>query len=176
MKKVRFVIPIFLIVLFLTSCANQSPPVIKHGAFPFYLKYVMHGKTYEIRDTVICDFNGYDMSVGKIRSWEEHLKSGRDRISIILKENKASVLKPGRINQVSELYFNYGEAQYYMGDPNARTALHAKPNFCYVETYEESPEITTTDATNLTEKQLQVCFGIKVIKWRFRKPINNIFI
>lgn len=175
MKKVRFIISVLLITLFLTSCANQSPPSIKHGEFPFYLKYEMHGKIYEIRDTVICDFAGYDFSVGKTRSWEERLKSGRDRISIILKENEASVLKPGRINKVSELYFSYGEAQYYMGDPNANDAIYAKPDFCYVETYDETPKITSIDATNLTKKQLQRYFGIKVIKWTFSKPIDNDF-
>jgi hypothetical protein len=156
------IIAVLFIRLSLTSCANQSPPSIKHGEFPFYLKYEMHGKIYEIRDTVICDFSGYDISggFGKYRSWEEHLKSGRDRFSIILKENEASVLKPGRINRRSELYFNYGEAQYYMGDPNAKSALHAKPNFCYVETYDETPNTTNIDATNLTSKQLQMYFGI----------------
>lgn len=175
MTKASLIISVFLIVLFLASCANQSPPSIKHGEFPFHLEYEMYGKPYEIRDTVICDFDGYDMSAGKFRSWEEHLKSGRDRISIMRKENKASVLKPGRINKVSELYFSYGDAQYYMGDPNARTALHAKPSFCYVETYEETPQTTRVDATNLTRKQLQLHFGIRVIKWAFSKPIDNMF-
>lgn len=168
---------VFLTMLLLTSCANQSPPSIKHGAFPFHLIYEVHGKTYDIRDAVICDFSGYDSSggVGKFRTWEDHLKSGRGRISIILRQNGASVLKPGRINKVSELYFDYGDAQYYMGDPNARTATHAKPNFCYVETYDESPKITKIDATVLTRKQLQRYFGIKVIKWTFSKPIDNLF-
>jgi hypothetical protein len=53
--------------------------------------------------------------------------------------------------------------------------LHAKPNFCYVETYDETPEITSIDATNLTKKQLQMYFGIKVIKWTVSKPIDNEF-
>lgn len=181
MRKIRYkviyaVIAIVSIAVILSSC-DQLPPKIEQGEFPFSLKYKLNGEIHEVKDTVICEFAGFDVSggFGKYRSWNEYLKSGTDRISILHNENVHSVLNPQRVDAEIEVYFDYGEGMYYMGDPNAKSAIHAKPHICYVETYNESPNVTRTDATPLTEKQLKEYFDIEIIELSFSKPINNTF-
>lgn len=180
MKKVAFVFTLLSFVfVVLTGCGSydELPPKIKYGEFPFKLKYELNGKIYDINDTVICDFDDFDISggFGKSRNWKERLKSGSDRFTIISNENVYSVLEPGRVNKSSGIYFDYGDGQYYMGDPNADSAIHSSPHFCYVETYEKSPKKTHVYATPLTKEQLQKYFGIKIIEWTFSKPIKNTF-
>lgn len=176
MKKIAFVIMFLsLIVVVITGCGNELQPKIKHGEFPFKLKYELNGKSYDINDTVICDFEGFDISggFGKFRTWKENLESGKHRFTIILNENIHSVLQSGRVNKRSEVYFEYGDGNYYMGDPDG--AIHAMPHFCYVETYEKSPKETHVEATPLTKEQLQKYFGIKIVEWTFSQPIKNTF-
>lgn len=180
MKKAAFVITLLsFIFVVLTGCGsfNELPPKIEHGEFPFKLRYELNGKIYDINDTVICDFDGFDITggFGKFRTWEEQLESGSDRFTIILDQNVQSVLKSGRVNKRSEVYFDYGHGDYYMGDPSANSAIHSRPHFCYVETYEESPKETHIYATPLTKEQLQKYFDIKIIEWTFSKPIKNTF-
>jgi len=178
MKKLVFVsilLSLIFIVFTIFGSYDQLPPKIKHGEFPFKVKYELNGKIYEINDTVVCDFNGFDSSsgLGNLRTWEEHLKSGSDRFTIILNENVHSVFESGRVNKSSEVYFDYGDGEYYMGD--ADSAIHSSPHFCYVEFYEKSPKVSYVDATPFTKEQLQNYFGIKIIEWTFSKPIKNTF-
>lgn len=181
MRKTRYkaiyaVIAIVSIAGILCGC-DQLPPTIESGEFPFNLEYKLNEEIYEVKDIVICDFAGFDNSsgFGKFRTWNEYLKSGTDRITILHYENVHSVLKPQRVNTKIEVYFDYGDGMYYMGDSNAKSAVHAKPHICYVETYNESPKVTRIEATPLTKKQLQEYFNIEIIELSFSKPINNTF-
>jgi hypothetical protein len=176
-KILRIITLLSFIFIVLAGCGsyNELPPKIKYGEFPFELKYELNEKIYDINDTVICDFGGFDISggFGKFRTWNEHLKSGSHRFTIILNKNVNSVLEPGRVNKSSEVYFDYGDGKYYMDHPDG--AIHSSPHFCYVETYDKSPKETHVDATPLTKEQLQKYFGIKIIEWTFSEPIKNTF-
>lgn len=154
---------------------NPSPPIIKHGEFPFHLNYEMNGKVYDINDSVVCDFDriGSNSGFGEIRWWNEHLKSGTERITILRKENVRSIIKPNRIDSKIEVYYNYGDANFFMGDPTG--ASSEKPQIEYIETYEESPKEIVIEATELTPKQLQKYFDIRIIDWTHSQPIKNTF-
>ncbi len=156
---------------------KQLPPTIKYGEFPFHLIYEFNGEIYDIEDVVVCEFDGFDISggFGERRTWDEYLKSGKDRISIFVDKNVPSVLNPERINTRAEVYIDFGTGEYYMGDPNGKSGTHGKPNIFYVERYDISDKITMNDATNLTEKQVEEFFGIKIIKWDFSEPMKNEF-
>jgi hypothetical protein len=158
------------------SIFNPLPPIIKHGEFPFHLKYELNGKVYEINDTVVCDFdmigeNGG--SIGKERMWKEHLKSGKDRITLISDNDVPSVIHPKRINSKIEVYYNYGSATFFMDDPSGSTS--EKPQVEYIETYNKSSRVTVIDATPLSAKQLQKYFGIKIISYDYSPPIKNTY-
>lgn len=155
---------------------DPLPPTIKHGEFPFELKYEMNGKTYDVSDTVVCDFDYVGVNgggFGKIRWWKEHLKSGTRRITILSDNNVRSIIKPDRIDSKIEIYYNYGSATYFMGDPRGSTS--EKPQIEYIETYSKSPKATVVDATPLTAEQLQKNFGIKIISYSYSPPIKNTF-
>ena len=178
MKKSGYIIVIILIIITFCSCAEtQKPPKIESGEFPFHFIYELNGETHDIEDTVVCEFRGYDGSAWftKSRSWNEYLKSGVGRISIIVDENINSVLNPQRVNSEIEVFLDYGSGDYYMGDPNARSLIHGKPHVCYRERYNESEKVTVSEATILSEKQLEELFGIKIIEFSFSTPIKNTF-
>jgi len=163
----------------MTNCGyeeTQPAPIIEDGEFPFHFIYEINGETFNIEDTVVCKFSGFDQSAWftKPRTWDEHLKSGTKRISIISFENVPSVLNPARVNNRSEVWLDYGTGDYYMGeDMSGRT--RDKPRIAYLEEYSESPNVTRIEDTPLTEKQLKDYFGIKIIEFTFSKPIKDTY-
>ena len=42
---------------------EQKPPQIETGEFPFVVEYEMNGENFVIEDTVVCEFNRYELSV-----------------------------------------------------------------------------------------------------------------
>ena len=181
MRKSRCIIIVAIaasLTLALCGCdETQKPPATEEGEFPFRFVYELNGETYDIEDAVVCKFRGYDYSAWftKPRRWDAYLKSGTGRISILSEENVYSVLNPRRLNIEIEVFLDYGRAEYYMEDPNARSFVHCKPQISYRETYRESERATISDITALSNKQLEKYFGIKVIEFTFSKPINNTF-
>ncbi|MCG7406520.1 hypothetical protein MH117_03755 [Paenibacillus sp. ACRRX] len=164
-----------IIIVSLNGCGKPLPPTIKHGEFPFHLKYELNGKVYDINDIVVCDFReiSSNSGLGYIRKWDDFLKSGTNRISILSDENVHSVLKPNRVNSRVEVFYNYGLARYFMGDPDG--SFSEKPQIKYIEEYSIKPNETHFDSTPLTEEQLEKYFGIKIIEWNYSKPIKNTF-
>lgn len=174
-----FVLPPLFVVGLIVWAGNipdPLPPTIKHGEFPFELKYEMNGKTYDVSDTVVCDFSNISVNgggFGKIRWWKEQLKSGTRRITILSENNVRSIIKPDRIDSKIEIFYNYGSATYFMGDP--RGSVSEKPQIEYIETYSERPNVIVNNATPLTAEQLQTNFGIKIINYNHSPPIKNTF-
>lgn len=179
-KKVIPMVLSILIALFLSACGiiNEAAPKITEGEFPFVVEYEMNGEIYLIEDTVVCSFDGYDMSNEfsfiNTRTWHQYLKSGQEerRLFIEFEPNTESVLTKGRINTESRLILNYGFGGYYLGDPHYKTK---KPCINYVETYKASEKASYSMHTEMSEKQLEEYFGIKIIRFQFSKPIKNIF-
>lgn len=166
------------IILLVNISENQVPPQITEGEFPFVVEYEIDGNTYIIEDTVICSFSGYDYSAWftKPRTWNEYLKSrGEGKTVIFQEENNYSVLKPRRLNERSRVVLNYGSAEYYMGDPNQRGMIYAKPFFYYSERYATDERTTHNTGTELSEEELEKHFGIKIKRFEFSKPIKNKF-
>lgn len=165
-----------LFTVFLGGCTDELPPSIKHGEFPFHIKYEVHGKIYDIKDTVICDYTGFDESLGyKTRTWDAKLRDESYFITVLSFQNTPSIFDSKRINKSARVSINFGRAEYYMGDPNAESLVSAKPTIKYYETYDESERVEQNDSTPLTKKQLEKYFGIKVLEWTFSKPIKNTF-
>lgn len=180
MKKVAIISIISICVVLFTLIAftvfefiigiEEKPPKIETGEFPFLVEYEMNGERFIIKDSVVCEFDGYDLSVPSInkpRKWKEYLKSGEeDKCIIINQENEKSSIKKHRNNEWARLELFYGCAEYYMGDPTAWSLVTKYPQFIYYEEFKQ---------TKLSEKDLEKYFGIKIIRFEFSEPIENEF-
>lgn len=178
MKKGWGICVLALLAALTTGCADQKPPEQKTGEFPFRVVYTQDGETYTIEDTVVCTYTDLDHSswIGARRTWEAHLASGLEGQAILLeKENVPSILEQKRMDERIRLVLHYGTGGYYMGDPNANSMIHAKPHICYIETYSTSPKVTHTEATELSEAELETQFGIKLVEFTFQDPVDNTF-
>ncbi len=181
MKKFFLLITYLILILSLSGCQKgyEPAPKITEGEFPFVLEYEMNGQRYLIEDTVVCEFNNYDLSnpfpfVDYSRSWYEELESGDEskRLFVEFDENTESVLVKGRKNIESRVILFYGSGGYYLGDPN-----HSDKEPCinYVEEYKTSEKVSHIETTTLTNEQLEKYFDIKIIRFEFSKPIENTF-
>lgn len=178
-----FILSVMIVVL--SGCADDLPPEIEYGEFPFRFVYEMNGETYIIEDTVVCTYSGMDGSGGirKIRCWSSDLKESEKLIdpedgwyigseSIIKlssNKNEYSKLSPNRKNIRSCIYLYCGDPGYYMGEQKGSAAR--------IEYYEkfETPQGESGAYTVLTEKQLEEFFGVKIIEFTFSDPIENTF-
>lgn len=165
----------------LSGCGWFSPerayePVETYGEFPFQLTYELDGEIHDIQDAVVCEFlhvSNTSGEIGRSRKWKQSLKSGADRITLLQEEHAPSAFHPDRINEQIEIYYSYGYASYFMGDP--RGLRYEKPRIWYNEVYKDAPNSTRIEATPLTEEQLEEHFGIRVIDWTYAEPISNTF-
>lgn len=153
-----------------TYFTHVPEPKIKYGEFPFRLTYELNGETIMIEDTVICKFDGFKVmgEAGKRRQWKTYLKSGNEQITLL-------DFRPlGEINQFGqtmlELFFSYGNAEYYMGDEY--------PSIPTVSTYIEYLYQTTDGiigSSAYTDNVAWEKYKIKLISWEAAPPIENTF-
>lgn len=143
------------------------------------MEYELNGERYLIEDTVVCSFDGYDLSdpfpiIDYSRTCKQLLKSGEEEKRNILEfeENTESVFVKGRINIESKVVLFYGSGGYYLGDPEDDVRA---PSINYVEKYKTSEKVIHNEVTVLTKEQLEECFGIKIIRFDFSSPIKNKF-
>lgn len=176
MKKTIVTVGVICIILTIIACFvkfvfwffsnEEKVPLIKEGEFPFVVEYELNGKTFIIEDTVVCEFDGYDLSSGPpTMSWKEYLKSGDESKCIILK-HEDTIFSTAR-----SLVLSYGIAEYYMGDPQANLIVEHKPEFIYRERLIDS----FPWRTKLTKTGLEKLFGIKLTRFEFSEPIENEF-
>ena len=184
MKKITFVL--FIITIALTKTLlfagsfNEKPPEIQQGEFPFKLVYEYNGETEIIEDTVVCVFDRLTPNYivpGKHRTWNRFLKSGDERYNFTICEevNKPSIFNKGRNNIFARVYINYGEAEYYMGDPNSKSFVQSAPSIEYIERYQKSENVEDCYTKVLSISDAEKYLGIQIKVWEFSTPIKNSF-
>lgn len=169
---------LFISIYFVILFKDQNPPLIEKGEFPFRVVYEMKGEEFVIEDTIICYYDGLDHSAlfGKPRRWNHYLKSqDESKMEVFKGENVSSVLNSERIDEEAGVVLHYGYGAYYMGDPNSNSLIHGKPHFCYTEKYTSSPNSKHYESIELSEKDLEKYFGIKISVFEFSKPLKNKF-
>ena len=183
MKRLFSMVIVFIMIFCFSGCKERYEPApqITEGEFPFVLEYEMNGERYLIEDTVVCTYDGYDMSNNFAifgfpysRSWDASLKSGDEskRLFIELEPNTESVLVKGRINTESRVILYYGSGGYYLGDPEDTERV---PCINYVEKYKASEKVIHHEVAPLSNDQLEKLFAIKIIRFEFSEPIKNTF-
>ena len=171
--KVFFSIIIVSCVLTLFSGCDTREPTITEGEFPIYLEYEINGERYIIDDIVVCSYNGID-TTGFVpsRSYDVSLKNESNKTLMDFEDNTESKLTKGRTNEKASIRLHLGNGGYYLGDPDDKDHT---PYISYDERYKTEPKVTYNDVTKLTNEQLEEIFGIKIIRFEFSSPIENIF-
>lgn len=141
-------------------------PTIKYGEFPFCLIYEIDGKTIEVKDTLICEYEGFaaDAAQGFYRTWKSSLKSGKTRITLFQ-------------NQELEIFFtpniNHWEAgAFYMGDDEIYDEINIPfPNAWYTNDLESK----RLNAYIISADEMLEKYKIKLLSWKINPPIKNTF-
>ena len=143
------------VVLYNMFIDIPAKPKVKHGEFPFELVYEYKGEQTTIKDTIICDYDGYSFSLegGNSRDWICEFENDEEYGHYYIdKENEP------------DLYIEVPEVpDYYMGDEEYTKEL-SDPYIRYVDEdtgtyYEEKEKIDVVD--------------IKIIEWKPSKPLKN---
>lgn len=174
------ILAIMLIIVFMFWMAFgganyfiQIPkPEITYGEFPFKLTYELNGEIKTIEDTVICEFDGFEVigEAGKYRKWKTSLKSGDERLTLLDLRPLNEVNEFGQV--MLELFFSYGSGEYYMGDEQ-RFSL--KPEIRdYIE-YEYKSADGTTGGSSYKADVAYEKYKIRLISWEVAPPIENSF-
>lgn len=177
-------LPWTIMALYAEFCVPEpEQPVIAEESFPFTMVYELNGKEIMIEDKMICKYAGSECNEGdfvKYRTWDMKLESGGD--SIVLWEGKNRKGEKQRI--VLEL-----DPAYYMDDVGGKYDAYETPDqdcFFYPEMAEEEYHswyvaLETTDSDGdidsdriRTKKKLSK-YGIKIVSWKCRQPIENSF-
>ena len=143
------------IVLYSKFIDIPSKPKVKHGEFPFELVYEYKGKQYTIKDSIVCDYDGY--------SWSLDGGNSRDWICEFSNDDKYGRYFIDRINN-QDLYIEVPEAaDYYMGDKefNKEESL---PLIMYID---------DSTGTYYQEKDKVDVVDIKIIDWKPSQPLKN---
>jgi hypothetical protein len=143
------------VILYSMFIDVPAKPKVKHGEFPFELVYEYKGEQYTIKDTIVCDYEGYSWSLdgGNSRDWNcEFSKDDKYGQYYIDKEN------------LPDLYIEVPEApDYYMGDKKFDKE-YAHPLIMYGD---------ESTGTNYQEKDKIDVVDIKIIEWKPSKPLKN---
>ncbi len=152
---------------------NPPKPKIAYGEFPFKLIYELDGETKVIEDTIICEFDGFELrgESGRYCKWKTYLKSGNEQLTLL---DLRSLEETNELGQtILELYFYYGTAAYYMGDNTNPFARDAQ-GFDYVS-YEFQTADGKTGRSGYETDEAYKKFNIRLISWEVAEPIQNTF-
>ena len=141
-------------------------PVIQYGEFPFCLTYEKEGKTYEVKDTLICEYTGLgaDAARGFFRGWDSHLASGETRITLFQDEEIEIFYSPNISSRHA--------AAYYMGDHEIYDMINISfPDAWYTSDFENKQ----INAYMISADEMWEKYSIKLLSWEIAPPIKNTF-
>lgn len=151
--------------------ANPPAPAVKYGEFPFRLTYEIGDSQYVIEDTIICKFSGFETrgTAGRYRNWEEYLKSGKERITLLDCRDMEFMDRWG--NRIMEFYFDYGNAEYYMGDEVGSNKGGISNSIPYM--YQKADGSIGFSA--ISAEEAYEMYEIKLIRWEASPSVENSF-
>jgi hypothetical protein len=151
---------------------NPPRPKIKHGEFSFRLEYEISSEKKVIVDTLICDFNGFEVNaIGgpKRRKWRDYYKNEQGN-EIFTFRNEPSRYTSIVLESVDiyKVVLSVGSAEFFLGEPEYK----GKPELPFIQVYDTSMGYYK-DPTQCKEF-LDGC-NFKVISWYCDPPIENSF-
>ena len=146
---------------YMLSYKQPDPPrpEITYGEFPFRVEYEINGELIVVEDTIICEFDGFNVSWGgdgKTRKWKASFASGRKTLF----KQSADLL----VDDANHIYFALGSAAYYMGEWNFNSTLRV-----YQLRGNGKMDV------KIPPDELFNTYNIRVISYEFSPPIVNSF-
>jgi len=161
-------------------------PEITYGEFDFKLVYEIDGEIQTIEDTIICEFDGFNIDEvnGKTRRWKEEFKNeqGNELYAFRVEQidnPEFNEYKNGRkpdYNQIVlknidhyKVLLSVADAEYFLGEPDDKTPGPVEPS---IQVYDKS--ICYYKDPKQSEEFLEP-HNFKVISWECDEPIKNTF-
>jgi len=145
---------------------NQPTPAIEYAEFPFRLVYELKGEEYEVRDSVICQYDGQNFSEGtgeKYRKWKSSLKSGNTRITLLNTEDGIEIFF---------LNLPWFPASLYMGDPTSSSdEVGTFPDALYTTDFENK----VVGRYIIKADEMWEKYELRLVSWEIAPPIENKF-
>lgn len=157
-------------------------PEIKYGEFSFKLVYEISGEVRTIEDTIVCEFDGFniDEGRGKTRRWKEHFKNEQNNELYAFRiedpgYNGYKHSKPNYDHIVLQNIDHYkvvlsvADAKYFLGEPENRRTEMIEPSIQVYDTsigYYKDP---------IQSDEFLKEYNFKIISWYCDVPIENSF-
>lgn len=173
------IVALVLVLLFIAAFGGFNflirvpEPEIKYGEFPFKLTYEIDGETKIIEDVIVCEFDGFKVvgEAGKYRKWKSYLKSGNEEIVMLDLRPQNEFNEFGHV--MLELFFYWGNAEYYMGDFDDGRAKKEQ-DFKWVEYKYKNDEGRIGGSAYKADEAYEK-YKIRLISWEAAPPIENVF-
>ncbi len=139
------------------------PPQIEYAEFPVELVYEIYGGRYEIKDTLICEYDGWDTTgdgLSKERCWTKRFESGEDEVDDIIIY----------FDEETTVYLEIFSAKTYMGDKYAYDCYDGSDEPIFYMDIESS-----YSHKHVTKEELYDELGIKIIEYTMPERIENSF-
>lgn len=146
---------------------EESPaePVVEYGEFPFTLVYEVDGKVKKIEDTLICEYEGIDITMqGKRLKWKEYYLKNGDLLVI------------HKVSENEGIYYYPGSVYYFMGDKSAKRVSNEEKTFSAIAYNKETDSGHIYIRHSIDAKELYEKYRIKILSFECAQPIENLFI
>ena len=154
--------------------SNPSSPAKTHYEFDFILVYEFNAQEVTVKDSIVCEYDGVKRlgTAGNKRKWKSYIKSsGSERI--VLADIGALDYVNDFGEAITELVFDYGNAEFYMGD-NGNGGVFPAQNLDYVS-YLSVMADGNTRYNDIPAEEAYEKFGVRLISWECDPPIKNTF-
>ena len=156
---------------------NPPKPKIKYGEFKFKMIYSVDGKTKEISDVIVCEFNGFEVrSIGgsKKRVWSENIKNNNSYELFRFRDDERNDNEKTYSAICIENIGNYkivlrlAEAEWFLGEPD----YVGVPDMPQIQVYDTKTEYYLEP---LQRDKLLKEHNFAVVDWFCDNPIKNTF-
>lgn len=174
--------PWLLLAIGLYFSPAPPKPEIKYGEFDFKLVYEISGEVRTIEDTIVCEFDGFniDEGRGKTRRWKEHFKNEQNNelYAFRIEDPEYKGYRHSKPNYDQIVLQNIdcykvvlivADAEYFLGELENRRTGEIEPS---IQVYDKSIGYYK-DPTQRDEFLKE--YNFKVISWYCDHPIENSF-
>ncbi len=175
-----FTFPWWLIAVGLYFSPAPPKPEITYGEFDFKLVYEINGEIRTVEDTIVCEFDGFnvDEGRGKTRRWKEKFKNEQGNELYAFRAEDPAYYKKSKSDYNKIVLENTGHykivlgvanAEYFLGEPENKQKSPITPS---IEVYDmrigyyKDPQ----EGNEFLKK-----YDFKVLSWKCDEPIQNTF-
>ena len=155
------------------STFGEKPPkpTITLAEFPFEIVYTVNDEVFTIKDTYVCEFDGYTVSgsdLKNVRSWKGFVKSTGEAYITVLEGGTRGEEDAWRV------FLSVGSPMYYMNDPTYQQSGAPLPQW-HVDGISKWGEEYTSYSHSHIFVQKDGGFHLKIVSHQFSEPIENTF-